>query len=187
VTARVVTGGAAAWQATECDVLVACAARSAPALIEIADVIICPDRLRGPGPVTMLRYYPGCLVAAVGLGGGACLVAARAGQPARIVLACSPPDSAAHGSAHSSADRNLSALLCALFAVSWMTVGWPVHALDRTRLRLDDQATPAGWRNLPYEGLISVSLAVPGGPPDAKPRADCRCLISAASGALASA
>ena len=169
------TGAAAAWQATQCDVLVASAAQSAPALIEIADVIICPDRLRGPGPVTMLRYYPGCLVAAVGLGAGACLVAARAGQPARIVLACSPPD------------RNLSALLCALFAVSWMTVGWPVHALDRTRLRLDDQTVLAGWLNLPYEGLISVSLAVPGGPPDAKPRADCRCLISAASGALASA
>jgi len=178
-----VTGRAAAWPATECDVLVASAAQSAPALIEIADVIICPDRLRGPGPLTMLRYYPGCLVAAVGLGGGACLVAARAGQPARIVLACGPP----HSPAHRSADRNLSALLCALFAVSWMSVGWPVHALDRTRLRLDDQATPAGWRNLPYEGLMSVSLAVPGGPPDAKPRADCRCLISASSGALASA
>jgi hypothetical protein len=186
-----VTGAAAAWQATQCDVLVASAAQSAPALIEIADVIICPDRLRGPGPVTMLRYYPGCQVAAVGLGGGACLVAARAGQPARIVLTCNPSDSAAHsaphGPAHGSADRSTSALLCALFAVSWMTVGWPVHALDRTRLRLDDQAAPAAWRNLPYEGLISVSLAVPGGPPDAKPRADCRCLISTASGALASA
>lgn len=177
------TGRAAAWPATQCDVLVASAAQSAPALIEIADVIICPDRLRGPGPVTMLRHYPGCLVAAVGLGGGACLVAARADQPARIVLACGPTDSPTH----SSADRNVSALLCALFAVSWITVGWPVHALDRTRLRLDDQTTPAGWRNLPYEGLISVSLAVPGGPQDAKPRADCRCLISAASGALASA
>lgn len=159
----------------QADVLVASAARSTPSLLESADVIICLDRLRGRGPVTTLRHYPGCLVAAAGLGGGAALVAARAARPARITLSGGPRD------------RAISALLGALFAYGWMTAGWPVAALDQTCLRVHGRATAASWRDVPYEGLVSVSFPAPGVLSAAKPSSHCRCLISATSGAPTSA
>jgi hypothetical protein len=157
-------------RAARTDVLAASEVCSTPARLEVADIIVCRDRLRGRSPRTMLAQYPGCLAAVTGVGGGACLLAVRHASLMRITAG---PGQAAPGDC---------ALLSGLFACGWLAVGGPLPLLDQARLRLAGPL-PGGWAERVYEAGVSVSLAVSGGGAGARPRAEWCCRTSSASGA----
>jgi hypothetical protein len=109
------------------DFLAAPATAGAPSR-EIADVIWCSCAFAPARPEAwlseMLDRHPGCGVAAVRLGQHACAVCTRAGYLLTFTLpahrgpeACGP-------------------LLPAAFAYAWLSAGWPLPMLARTRLQV---------------------------------------------------
>jgi hypothetical protein len=157
--------GSAAKLAVCGDLVAADVVADSPGSLEVADVICCH---RGPGRdqplawlATLLRSYPGCAVAAIGMADGGCLVASRAGRP--VIF---------HSFIQN--EQGFDALVCAMFVHGWLTAGWPLAALDPPRLE-----AAAGFR--PPAKPISFGMYYEG--PSPGPSAPSRRCISSASGA----
>lgn len=153
------------------DLLVADAGRGAASWLQIADVIICPDQPAAPSSGCLraaFRRYPGCAVAAVGLGAGGCLAGTPGQAPIRLTV-----DGSAAGSC---------ALACAAFVHGWLAAGQPLASLRPARLRV--LSSVPGDQECPAPGVI-VSLrfgvVYESGVPD--PGAPSRSRTSSASGA----
>lgn len=103
-----------AWLAVTGDLVAAEATTARPGSLEVADVIW---RHSGSRPLAWLaetlNHYPGCAVAASGQ-----LTASRAGHI--LVFDQNEP--------------GFNPLVCAVFVHSWLAAGWPLWALDPSRL-----------------------------------------------------
>lgn len=171
---------AAGWQ-----YVAALAGRGPTVWLEIADVIIFPDRLQHSGAAAWLGAtlgsYPGCAVAAASTGGLECLIGTRRG----------PPVTFAAGACTDVGDPGWLALLCGSFVHGWLAGGRPLAELGPTTVRVTAarvtaSGTPAGWRLPVHGGVVWCSLGVVSGSVSG-PRASSRCRICPSSGAPTSA
>ena len=158
------------------------AVAAGPGSLEIADVICCYS---GPGRAqplawlaTVLRSYPGCAVAAIGMADGGCVVASRAGRP--LIF---PP--------FIQNEQGSGVLVCAMFVHGWLAAGWPLEALDPPRLKavaepsLSARTTIKGSATAIPFGVFYEGPA-PAPASSASPSWPSRRLISPASGASTS-
>lgn len=166
---------AAGWQQ-----IAALAGRCPTVRLEIADVIICSDRLQRSGAAAWLgatlSRYPGCAVAAAGTGGLECFVGTRGGPPVTFAV----------GASADVGEPGWLALLCGSFVHGWLAGGRPLAELGPAWVRVTASGARAGWRLLVHDGVMSCSLGVAGGSVSG-PRASSRCRICPSSGAPTSA
>lgn len=158
----------------------ALAGRSPTVQLEVADVIICSERLRPSGVAAWLgatlSRYPGCAVAAAGIGDLESVVGTRGGQPITFAVgACAEVD-----------DPSWLALLCGSFVHGWLAGGRPLAELESAQMRVTWSGALAGWRLPVHGGAVSCSLGVVGDSISGS-RASSRCRICPSSGAPTSA
>jgi hypothetical protein len=169
-----------AWPTGDWQHTAALAGHCAAARLEMADVIICADRLRNDAAAewlgAMLDRYPGCAVAAAGTSDLECVVGARSGPPVNFAL----------GACAEVSEPGWLALLCASFAHWWLAGAGPLAELGPTQVRVTASGAPACWRLAFHGGAVLSSLGIAGSSAS-RPRASSRCRICSSSGASTSA
>jgi hypothetical protein len=179
---RPVTRRACGKLAVAGDLIAADAAAGEPGRPEIADVIFRSGVPSCAVPAawldeTLIRY-PGCAVAAVGLGGGECMVAVRGACQAFVL------------SVLAESGDSYRDLACAAFVYGWLAAGWPLAALSSFRLEVASSVIAAGWRMVrgPVAPLaFGVSYtSPPGSGSSGGPDSGSSCLTCSASGAPSS-